>query len=364
MFTLTAIVTFILVLSILILFHEYGHFSVARLCGVGVQTFSLGFGPKLWSKKVGETEYCLCAFPLGGYVRMVGDDPTEEIPEEDKARSFLAATLPRKIAIVVAGPFFNFILAFFVFFGIFMVGVPVLAPDVGEVDSGSPAAMGGILAGDKIVSINEKQITQWDEIRETIQESNGSALRFLVLRAGANKSLTITPMKKEIKDVFGDLQPSFIIGVLPGKTQFTKRYDPITAFGLGLLRTGQMIELNTIGIFKLIQGKIASDNIGGPILIAKMAADQAEQGLLNVLLFAAMISINLGVINLFPIPVLDGGHLLFFLIEAVMRRPLSIKAREMASQVGLFLLVSLMVFAFYNDFMRFDVIGFFTRLFS
>ena len=355
MFTLTAIVTFLLVLGALILFHEFGHFSVARLCGVGVQTFSLGFGPKLWAKKYGETEYCLCAFPLGGYVRMVGDDPTEEVPEEDKARSFLAATLPKKIAIVVAGPFFNFILAFFVFFGIFMVGVPALVPEVGEVDSGSPAALGGIVVGDKMISINEAPISQWDEVREHIQKSNGSAIRFLVSRAGAEKVLTITPIKKEVKDVFGDFQSSWIIGVLPGKTQFTKRYDPISAFGLGLYRTGQMIHLNTVGIFKLIEGKISSDNIGGPILIAKMAADQAEQGLLNVLLFAAMISINLGVINLFPIPVLDGGHLLFFLIEAVMRRPLSIKAREMASQVGLFLLVSLMVFAFYNDIVRFFI---------
>jgi regulator of sigma E protease len=355
MFTLTAIVTFTLVLGVLILFHEYGHFSVARLCGVGVQTFSLGFGPKLWTKKVGETEYCLCAFPLGGYVRMVGDDPTEEIPEEDKARSFLGATLPKRIAIVCAGPVFNFILAFFVFFGIFMVGIPVLTPEIGEVDKESPAAMGGILAGDKIISINDKPILQWDEVRENIQASNGAVLRFLVSRAGVEKTLTITPMQKETKDIFGDLQPSFIIGVLPGKTQFTKRYNPIEAFGLGLVRTGQMIHLNTVGIIKLLEGKISSDNIGGPILIAKMAADQAEQGILNVLLFAAMISINLGVINLFPVPVLDGGHLLFFLIEAVMRRPLSIKAREMASQVGLFLLVSLMVFAFYNDIMRFFI---------
>ncbi len=355
MFTLTAIVTFILVLSVLILFHEYGHFSVARLCGVGVTTFSLGFGPKLWSKKVGETEYCLCAFPLGGYVRMVGDDPTEELPEEDKARSFLAATLLKRIAIVCAGPFFNFILAFFVFWGLFMAGIPALAPEVGAVDKESPAFLGGILAGDKIISINDKPIEQWEEIRENIQESNGAVVRFLVSRAGAKKTLSITPMKKETKDIFGDPQLSWIIGILPGKNQFTKRYDPISAFGLGLARTGQMIELNTVGIFKLIQGKIAADNIGGPILIAKMAADQAEQGLMNVLLFAAMISINLGVINLFPVPMLDGGHLAFFLIEAVIRRPLSIKAREMASQVGLFLLVSLMVFAFYNDIMRFFV---------
>ncbi len=355
MFTVTAVVTFLLVLGALILFHEFGHFSVARLCGVGVQTFSLGFGPKIFSKKMGETEYCLCAFPLGGYVRMVGDDPSEEVAPEDKERSFLAATLPKKIAIVVAGPFFNFILAFFVFWGLFMAGVPLLTPDVGEVDKGSAADVGGLKPGDKILSINDKEITQWEEIRETLQEGNGSALRFVISRVGAKQVLTITPMRKEVKDVFGDSKPFWIIGIMPAKTQFIKQYNPISAFGLGLARTGQMIGLNFVGIVKLIEGKISRDNIGGPILIAKMAADQAEQGLLNVLLFAAMISINLGVINLFPVPVLDGGHLLFFLIEAVIRRPLSLKAREMASQVGLFLLVSLMVFAFYNDIMRFFI---------
>ena len=355
MFTVTAVVTFLLVLGVLIFFHELGHYTVARLCGVEVQTFSLGFGPKLWTKKWGATEYCLSAFPLGGYVRLLGDDPTEEVAPEDKERSFLAANLSKKIAIVVAGPFFNFILAFFVFFGLFMTGVPLLTPDVGEVDEGSAAALGGILAGDKIVSINEKPITHWEEIRETLQESNGSALRFVILRTGAEKVLTISPMQKEVKDIFGDSKPIWIIGVMPAKTQFIKRYDPVRAFGFGLARTGQMIALNTIGIFKLIAGKISSDNIGGPILIAKMAADQAEQGFLNILLFTAMISINLGVINLFPVPVLDGGHLLFFLIEAIIRRPLSIKAREMASQIGLFLLVSLMVFAFYNDIMRFFI---------
>ncbi|MBI3359166.1 MAG: RIP metalloprotease RseP [Nitrospirae bacterium] len=360
----TATITFLLVLGALILFHEFGHFSVARLCGVGVQTFSLGFGPKLLTKKWGETEYCLCAFPLGGYVRMVGDDPAEEVAPQDKERSFPAATLPKKIAIVVAGPFFNFILAFLVFWGLFMTGVPLLTPDVGEVAEGSAAAIGGMQPGDKILSINEKPITQWEEIRETLQEGNGSALRFSVLRAGAEQGLTITPMKKEVKDIFGDSKPVFIIGVMPTKTQFIKRYNPVHAFGLGLARTGQMIGLNTVGIFKLIEGKISSDNIGGPILIAKMAADQAEQGLLSILLFSAMISINLGVINLFPVPVLDGGHLLFFLIEAVIRRPMSVKVREMASQVGLFLLVSLMVFAFYNDFVRFNIMGFFAKFFS
>ncbi|MEK7286724.1 MAG: RIP metalloprotease RseP [Nitrospirota bacterium] len=352
---LLSIVTFIVVLSVLIAFHEFGHFSVARLCGVEVKIFSLGFGPKLWSKKYGATEYCLCAVPLGGYVQMLGDDPAEALAEEDKPRSFLNQSLPKKIAIVVAGPLFNFILAFFVFYGVFMAGIPLLAPEVGEVQEGSAAMLGGILPADRVITINDKKIEHWEQLRETLQEGKGSPVRFLMLRKGAEVALSVTPTEKKIKDIFGDEQVIWMIGVSPGKTQFTKRYDPISAFGLGLKRTWDMMVLNTVGIFKLIQGKISSDNIGGPLLIGQMAGEQAAQGLMNVLLFTAMISINLGVINLFPVPVLDGGHLLFFLIEAVIGKPLSLRAREMANQTGLFLLVSLMVFAFYNDIMRFFV---------
>ncbi len=353
---------FLLVLGVLVFFHEFGHFIVARFCGVQVLTFSLGFGPKLWARTWGGTEYCLSVVPLGGYVRMLGDDPTEEIAPENQEQSFLTQSLSKKIAIVVAGPLFNLMLAFFIFAGVFMVGVPVLTPDVGEVQEGSAAALGGMKPGDRIAAINDEPITEWDAIRETLQEGKGAALRFKIVRGQTEQVLTITPIQQEVKDIFGEPKPLWIIGIAPSGNSFVKRHNPFRAIYLGLERTAYMTELTFVGIVKLIEGKVSSDNIGGPILIAQMVAKQAESGVLSVLLFTAFISINLGVLNLFPVPVLDGGHLLFFLIEGLMGRPVSVRTRERAQQVGLFLLVSLMLFAFYNDFMRIDIIGFFRGL--
>ncbi len=359
---LMAFLIFLGVLGVLVVFHEFGHFSVARLCGVQVETFSVGFGPKLWSKKVGPTEYCISIIPLGGFVRMLGDDPSVEISPEERNRSFLTQPVSKKIAIVVAGPFFNLMLAFFIFSGVFMIGVPLLMPHVGEVTKGSAAELGGMQAGDQILKIGDQKIEQWEEIREILQESSGGAIPFTISRNGTEQSLTITPIKKEVKDIFGDEKPTWLVGIAPKGDQFTKQYNPFAALELGLKRTVQMTTLNLVGIIKMIEGKISSDNIGGPILIGQMAAKQAEEGFLHLALFTAFISINLGVINLFPIPMLDGGHLLFFLIEAIIGRPVSIKAQEKAQQMGLFLLVSLMVFAFYNDIMRSwpDIVKFFT----
>lgn len=352
MFSLSAIITFLIVLGVLVFVHEFGHFIVARFCGVQVQTFSLGFGPKILSRKYGETEYCLSIIPLGGYVKLTGDDPNEEVRPEDKERSFLAQNLKKKIAIVVAGPLFNLLLALIIFVSVFMVGVPSLTSEVGEIQADSAAAQGGMKSGDRIISIEGKPIAQWEEIRETLQKSGGRPLHFIVQRDGNQVDLTITPTLKETQDVFGDSHPLWLIGILPQGGYVVKRYDPLTAAYMGARRTWEMITLNVFGIFKLIQGKISSKTIGGPILIAQMAGQQASAGVMNVVLFIAVLSINLGIINLFPIPILDGGHLLFFIIEGIIGHPVSLKKREIAQQIGLFLLVSLMVFAFYNDLMR------------
>lgn len=352
MFSLSAIITFLVVLGVLVFVHEFGHYIVARMCGVQVQTFSLGFGPKILSQKWGPTEYCLSVIPLGGYVRLLGDDPKEDVLPEEKERSFLAQPVRKKIAIVVAGPLFNLLLALFIFVGVFITGVPLVTSDVGEVQPGSAAAQGGMKGGDKIVEIEGHPIAQWEEIRETLQKNGGKALQFVVEREGQRVNLTISPTMKETHDVLGNTQKLWLIGILPKGTHTIKKYDFFTAAYMGARRTWEMIALNVLGIFKLIQGKIASDAIGGPILIAQMAGQQANEGILNVVLFIAILSINLGIINLFPIPVLDGGHLAFFIIEGILGRPLSLKKREIAQQVGLFIIISLMVFAFYNDIMR------------
>jgi regulator of sigma E protease len=352
MFSLSSIVTFLIVLGVLVFVHEFGHYFVARLCGVQVQTFSLGFGPRLFSRKWGPTEYCVSIIPLGGYVRLLGDDPKEEVSPEERDRSFLAQSVKKKIAIVVAGPLFNLLLALLIFVGVFMTGVPSLTSEVGEVQPSSAAGAAGMKPGDRIVEIEGKPIHQWEEIRETLQKSGGKELLFVVEREGERIELKVTPMMKETQDVLGDSHQLWLIGILPKGTHTIKQYDPLTAAAMGARRTWDMITLNVLGIFRLIQGKISSDTIGGPILIAQMAGQQANEGVLNVVLFIAILSINLGIINLFPIPILDGGHLLFFIIEGIMGRPLSLKKREIAQQVGLFLIISLMVFAFYNDIMR------------
>ncbi len=355
MFSISSVLTFIAVLGVLVLVHEFGHYIVARMCGVQVETFSLGFGPKIASKKVGPTEYCLSIVPLGGYVRMLGDDPNEEIPEDERERSFLTQPVRNKIAIVFAGPLFNLLMALLIFSVTFMIGLPVLTSVVGEVQEDSAAEQGGIQTGDRIVAIEDHEIAEWEEIRETLQTNGGRELLFSVDRAGEQLRLKITPRKKEANDVFGDSHPLWLIGILPNGDHITKRYNPITAIYLGAERTVDMTVLNVVGIVKMIQGKISSDNIGGPIMIAKIASQQASEGFLNIVLFVAVLSINLGIINLFPIPILDGGHLVFFMIEGIIGRPLSIKKREIAQQLGLFLILSLMVFAFYNDIMRFFV---------
>lgn len=355
MFSLSAIVTFLIVLGVLVFVHEFGHYIVARMCGVQVQTFSLGFGPKIFSRRWGPTEYCLSVIPLGGYVRLLGDDPKEEIAPEERDRSFLSQSVKKKIAIVVAGPLFNLLLALVIFVGVFMTGVPSLTSDVGEVQPGSAAAEAGMKGGDRIVQIEGKPINQWEEIRETLQVNGGKPLQFVVERDGQKVDLTVTPTMKETQDVLGDAHKLWLIGILPKGTHTIKQYDPLTAATMGAKRTWDMISLNVLGIFRLIQGKISSDTIGGPILIAQMAGQQANEGILNVVLFIAILSINLGIINLFPIPVLDGGHLLFFIIEGIIGHPLSLKKREIAQQVGLFIIISLMVFAFYNDIMRFFI---------
>lgn len=355
MFSITSALTFIAVLGVLVAVHEFGHYIVARMCGIQVETFSLGFGPKILSKKIGPTEYCISIIPLGGYVRMLGDDPNEEIPEEERARSFLSQPVRNKIAVVIAGPLFNLLMAFVIFWGVFMAGLPVLSPVVGEVQEDSAAKKGGLQTEDRVLSIEGQAIMEWEEIRSTLQEKGGSPLGFVIERHGDRIDLTITPVKKETTNVFGDPITLWLIGILPEGEQFTRSYNLMDALYLGAERTIDMTMLNVIGIVKMIQGKLSADNIGGPILIAQIAGQQASQGFLNLVLFVALLSINLGIINLFPIPILDGGHLVFFMIEGLIGRPLSIKKREIAQQVGLFLIVSLMVFAFYNDIMRFFV---------
>ena len=349
----TNIFAFIIVLGVLIFFHEFGHFLIARLFGVGVEKFSLGFGPRLFGKKVGRTDYRLSAIPLGGYVKMIGEEPDAEIDPVDIPVSFTHKHVAKRMLIVAAGPFFNLLLAVIIFLGIFLIsGLFVLKPSVGSVKDGSPAYAAGLKAGDLIAAINGVNISTWDEMAELINASKGKALTVALQRGESTLETRITPELVGSKNIFGEDVQRHVIGITASGESYSKKLNPLQAFTQSLVQTYKIAELMVIIIAKLITGDISTDTIGGPIMIAQMAGDQAKAGIGNLISFIALISINLAIINLLPIPVLDGGHLLFFCIEAIKGRPVSIKVREIAQQVGLFLLILLMILVFYNDITR------------
>lgn len=342
----------IILLGILIFIHELGHFLFAKLMKVKVLKFSLGFGPKLAGRKHGETEYQISAIPLGGYVKMLGEEPGAELSEEEKARAYSSQPVWKRLVIVGAGPVFNIVFAAFIFSFVFAAGVPVLMPDVGEVIAGSPASHAGLTKGDSIVEINGEPIKRWDEMTEVVHKSPGKKLQFRIKRGAETISLEITPEKKSAPNIFGENKEVGLIGIKPyGNTIIEKHAFP-GAISQAVMRTWELSVLTLVSMVKLVQRIIPADTIGGPILIFQMAGQQAAQGPMNFFVFMAVISINLGVLNLLPVPILDGGHILFLGIEAIRKKPLNEKAIMIAQKVGLALLITLMVFAFYNDIMR------------
>jgi regulator of sigma E protease len=349
----TNIFAFIIVLGVLIFFHEFGHFLIARLFGVGVEKFSLGFGPRLFGKKVGITDYRLSAIPLGGYVKMVGEEPDAEIDPADLPLSFTHKHVFKRMLIVAAGPVFNILLAVLIFFGIFWAsGTFIMKPSIGSVRAGSPAEAAGLMKGDLITVINGIQINSWDEMAEIINGSEGKTLDLSIRRQESTVDFSITPEKVPTQNLFGEEIQRYVIGIEASRESYSKEMNPIEAFTESLRQSYRVIELMVVIIAKLIKGDISTDTLGGPIMIAQMAGDSAKAGVGSLIFFIALISINLAVINLLPIPVLDGGHLLFFLIEAIKGSPVSIKIREVAQQVGLFILILLMILVFYNDIHR------------
>jgi len=347
-----SIVAAVIGLGVLIVFHEFGHFLLAKLSGVGVLTFSVGFGPKLWVKKRGETEYALSAFPLGGYVKMVGENPDEEVQAADIEKSFAHKSLLKRSAIVVAGPGFNLLLAVFLFMLVFtFYGVPVMSTLVSDVTSGSPAEKAGIVKGDRIAAIDGKPVSEWSELSETIKASGGKPLNLEIRRGTEALNLTVQPNSKEGRNVFGERRDEWLIGISSQAT--IEKGNAGRSISRAFYQTYDISKLTLQAFYKMLLGDVSPRNIGGPIMIAQMAGQQAQEGLGSFLAFLAVLSINLGVLNLLPVPVLDGGHLLFFMVEAVIRKPVAIKYREMAQQVGICLLGLLMVYAFYNDIVRF-----------
>ena len=430
----------IVMLGILVFVHEFGHFCVAKWSGVKVLKFSLGFGPKLVSRQWGETEYMICAVPLGGYVQMLGEGGGEtgeeaELTAEERQRSFADKPVSRRTAIVAAGPLMNLIFPFLVMPIAYMVGVqmpayldraacvgyvaagtdaaragfaagdclesingdPVTSWNaanlalishagsplqvavkrgtgavdlqmtpadggleglrsvglyprqdavVGGLAPGMPARAAGLEAGDRIVAIDATPIRSWYDLKQVIQHGAGAPQDFHILRDGKPLILSLKPVREEGNG------SEYLIGIAPAQETVFKRFGPLESIKAGAKRSLELIDLTLVFIQKLFTGHVSTKNIGGPITVVQIAGQAAQTDFSSILSVLAFLSIQLGILNLFPIPILDGGHLFFNFFEAILRRPLSLRTREIAQQVGLVMLIMLMVLAFYNDIVR------------
>ena len=350
---LVTLLSFAVAIGVLVFVHELGHFAVAKQLGVLVERFSIGFGPVILARKRGETEYAVSAIPLGGYVKMLGDEEGEEALANPE-RAFSTQSVSRRAAIVFAGPAMNLVFAFLVYSVLFAaVGVehPSTEPRVGGVTAGMPAERAGLQAGDRIVAIGDTPIETWEQLSKTIVASKGERLRLTVERGGARFPLEVEPELHENRTVFNeDAGKVYRIGVEVSLDW--SRVGPLTAVGMAAQQTGGAALMVLKGLQLMLAGRVPLRDLGGPIAIASAAGKQARAGGRYYLFTLAFLSVNLAVLNLLPIPALDGGHLAFFAIEGAMRRPLRPRHREIALQVGILLLITLIVFVSYNDIHR------------
>lgn len=367
----TYLIPFLVVLTILVFVHELGHYLVARRCGVRVEVFSIGFGPEIFgiTDRTG-TRWKFSAIPLGGYVKFFGDanaasQPGEEasaLDEEERKVSFHHKRLGQRAWIVAAGPLANFLFAVVALAGLFIFfGQPFTPAEVGEVQPESAAAEAGIEPGDRIVEINGTTIERFEEVQRIVRLSPGSEMSMVVERAGERVVLSVTPERQEVEDNFGNRHTIGLLGVSRSGMEY-RRHDPFTAVwragGETVVLTGATLQ----AVGQIISGTRSTKELGGPVRIAQMSGDVADAGLVNLLWFMAILSINLGLINLFPIPMLDGGHLVFYAIEAIRGRPLGERAQEYGFRIGLALVLSLMIFVTWNDLVQLQVFSFFRQL--
>ncbi len=436
-------------LGVLVTFHEYGHYLAARWVGVKVLKFSVGFGPRLIGRQVGDTEYVVSAVPLGGYVKLFGEEGSETISAEDQKQSFIHQSLPHKMLIVAAGPLFNFILSYLIFTGMLAMGSPLFVPNIDNmspvieaITPDSPAALSGLELGDRITRANEEEISTLGELYQILNATHGRPVTLDVSRGNTIKTFIVTPTV-QVNEDNPEETPLYLLGIedhapvvgkimpdtpamkaglqandrivrihetpivtwsqmteivrknagVPLEMQIERKGKPLTVtitpdthtvtspdgetlsigrIGIqisgrgtvlrssswylapwdGLKATWDWCELTVKGIIKLVTGEISSKNIGGPLMIASVSGEHAEQGLSSIVWLIAILSINLGILNLLPIPVLDGGHLFFFACEAILGRPLRERSREIAQQAGILVLFCLMGYAFWNDINR------------
>jgi regulator of sigma E protease len=357
------LVPFLFVLSLVVFFHELGHFLVARWCGVRILVFSIGFGPEIvgFNDRYG-TRWKIAAIPLGGYVKFFGDENAASMPdaerlagmdESEKSQSFVFQPVAKRAAIVVAGPMANFLLAIIIFAGIFMLyGKQSMTARVDTVQADSAAAAAGFQPGDLVVAINGGAIGDFADMQRVVSESAGEPLTITVDRRGTQVVLKATPALKEIKDNFGNVHRIGILGITRSTAAEDLKFQPVPppqALWMGVQETWFVIDRTLSYIGGVVVGREAADQLGGPIRIAQMSGQVATAGFVALIHLAAVLSVSIGLLNLFPIPLLDGGHLLFYSIEALRGRPLSERAQEVGFRIGLAIVLMLMIFATFND---------------
>jgi regulator of sigma E protease len=357
------VIPFLFVLTIVVFFHELGHFLVARWAGVKVLTFSLGFGPELagFNDRHG-TRWKISAVPLGGYVKFFGDDSEASTPstdalanmtEEERAGSFHHKKVGPRAAIVAAGPIANFLLAIVIFTCLFtFFGKPSTSARVDKVEDNSAAAAAGFQVGDIVMAIDGTKIDSFSDMQRIVGTHAGDTMTFTVKRGDSTMELHGTPQLREVKDAFGNAHRGGVLGITRQTAAgdvVTERVDPATALWLGIKETWFVIDRTLAYIGGVFTGRESADQVGGPLRIAQISGQVATIGLAALIQLAAVLSISIGLLNLFPVPLLDGGHLLFYGVEAARGRPLSDRAQEMGFRIGLGLVLMLMVFATYND---------------
>jgi regulator of sigma E protease len=357
------VIPFVFVLSLVVFFHELGHFLVARWCGVRIMVFSIGFGPEIvgFDDRYG-TRWKISAIPLGGFVKFFGDDNAASVPDaariaamdaQERAQSFAFQSVYKRAAIVVAGPLANFILAIVIFAGVFMLyGKQTMSARVDSVLPGSAAAAAGFKPGDLVVAIDGRPIDNFGEMQRIVSTSAGETLTVTVDRGGVQQMLKATPALKEVKDNFGNVQRIGVLGISRSMAPEDLKLHPVSpprAIWMSVQETWSVIDRTLGYIGGVIVGREAANQLGGPIRIAQMSGQVASFGFVPLIQLAAVLSVSIGLLNLFPIPLLDGGHLLFYTIEALRGRPLSERAQEVGFRIGLAIVLMLMIFATFND---------------
>ncbi len=344
---------FIFVLSVLVIVHEFGHFIVARMVGIRVEKFSIGFGPVVFGRKFGETDFCVSLLPLGGFVKLAGESPEEAKGAEWE---FNSKSLGQKFLVVFAGPLMNALLAFVIFSFIFMIGQPTLTTTIGKVMDNTPAKEAKLLVGDKIMTVDGQKVVLWEDVLRVVHKSSAKMI-FTVERAGTTVDIPVTPRVQDSRDIFGRKTKVSFVGVGPSNQMVYVKSSFMKAIYLGAERVWTLTVMIFFSLGLMISGAMSfKESVTGPIGIFFMTQQAAQMGVIYLFYFMGSLSVSLFVLNLLPIPVLDGGHVLFILIERIKGSPLKESVKEKMTQGGLILLLALMAFVVFQDISRFSII--------